>query len=69
MYKDISNYLESEDLTIIPHPPYPSDLSPCDFGLFDLIKENLNDHDNSEQLYDAVMDFMNSLNRDEYKKN
>ena len=48
MYKDISNYLESEDLTIIPHPPYPSDLSPCDFGLFDLIKENLNDQDNSE---------------------
>ena len=50
------------------HPANSLDLSPCDFWLFDLIKDNLNDQDDSESLHDAVIDFMNSLNRDEYKK-
>ncbi|CAF2517191.1 unnamed protein product [Rotaria sp. Silwood2] len=68
VHKDVSDYLESEGLTIIPHPPNSSDLSPCDFWLFDLIKNNLTDQDDSESLHDAVADFMHSLNRDEYKK-
>jgi hypothetical protein len=55
VHKDVSGYLEFEGLTIIPHPPNSLDLSPCDFWLFDLIKDNL-------------IDFMHSLNRDEYKK-
>ena len=68
MHKDATDYLESEGLTIIEHPANSPDLSPCDFWLFDLIKDNLNDQDDSESLHDAVIDFMNSLNRDEYKK-
>ncbi len=68
MYKDVSDYLESEGLTIIPYPPNSPDLSPCDFWLFDLIKDNLIDQDDSESLHDAVIDFMNSLNPNEYKK-
>lgn len=68
VHKDVSDYLESEGLTIIPHPPNSPDLSPCDFWLFDLIKDNLNDQDDSESLHGAVTDFMDSLNRDEYKK-
>ncbi|CAF4077587.1 unnamed protein product [Rotaria sp. Silwood2] len=31
IHKDVSNYLESEGLTVMPHPPNSSDLSPCDF--------------------------------------
>ncbi|CAF3022775.1 unnamed protein product [Rotaria sp. Silwood2] len=68
VHKDVSDYLESEGLTIIPHPPNSPDLSPCDFWLFDLIKNNLTDQDDSESLHDAVTDFMHSLNRDNYKK-
>jgi histone-lysine N-methyltransferase SETMAR len=63
-----SDYLESEGLTIIPHPPNSPDLSPCDFWLFDLIKENLADQSDAESLHDAVIDFMNSITQDEYKK-
>jgi histone-lysine N-methyltransferase SETMAR len=68
VHKDVTDYLESEGLTIMEHPANSPDLSPCDFWLFDLIKDNLNDQDDSESLHDAVIDFMNSLNRDEYKK-
>jgi histone-lysine N-methyltransferase SETMAR len=68
VHKDVFDCLESERLTIILHPPYSPDVSPCDFWLFDSIKDNLNDQDDSESLHDAVIDFMNSLNRDEYKK-
>jgi histone-lysine N-methyltransferase SETMAR len=50
IHKDVSNYLESEGLTIIPHPPNSPDLSPCDFWLFDLIKDNLAEQDDSESL-------------------
>jgi histone-lysine N-methyltransferase SETMAR len=68
VHEDVSDYLESEGLTIIPHPPNSPDLSPCDFWLFSLIKDNLTDQDDSESLHDAVIDFMNSLNPNEYKK-
>jgi hypothetical protein len=68
VHRDVSDYLESEGLAIMPHPPHSPDLSPCDFWLFDLIKENLSDQDDSESLHGAVRDFMNSLDRAEYKK-
>lgn len=68
VHQDVFDYLESEGLAIIPHPPNSPDLSPCDFWLFDLIKENLTDQDDSESLHDAVINFMNSLHPDEYKK-
>ena len=32
------------------------------------MKEDLDDHNNSESLYRAVTDFMDSLNREEYRK-
>ena len=68
VHKDTCDYLENEGLTTIPHPANSPDLSPCDFWLFDLIKDNLTNQDDSESLHAAVIDFMNSLNRDEYKK-
>ena len=35
VHKEVSNYLESEGITIIKHPPYSPNLAPCDFWLFD----------------------------------
>jgi [histone H3]-lysine36 N-dimethyltransferase SETMAR len=68
VHKDVISYLESEDVTIMPHPPNSPDLAPCDFWLFDLIKQNLDDQDNAESLYEAVVKFMKSLKKEEYKK-
>ena len=62
------NYLESEGVTVIPHPPNSPDLAPCDFWLFDLIKQNLDDQDDSDSLYESVTKFMKSLKKEEYKK-
>ncbi len=64
----MSGYLESKGITIISHPPNSSDLVPCDFWLFDLIKQNLSDQDDSESLHHAIIKFMNSLNKEKYKK-
>jgi histone-lysine N-methyltransferase SETMAR len=52
----------------MPHSPHSPDLSPCDFWLFDLIKQNLSDHDDSESLHEARTKFMKSLKKEEYKK-
>jgi len=68
VHRDVCAYLESEGFTIIPHPPNSPDLSPCDFWLFDLIKDNLPDQSDSQSLYDAVVNFMYSLSNEEYKK-
>jgi histone-lysine N-methyltransferase SETMAR len=68
IHKDVVNYLESEGVTVMPHPPNSPDLAPCDFWLFDFIKQNLDDQDDSESLYEAVVKFMKSLKKEEYKK-
>lgn len=68
IHYEVLNHLESEGITIIPHPPNSPDLSPCDFWLFDLIKENIGDQNNSESMYRAVSTFLESLSRDEYRK-
>ncbi len=47
--RDVINYLESEGVTVIPHLPNSPDLAPCDFWLFDLIKQNIGD-----QIYEVV---------------
>ncbi|CAF1525642.1 unnamed protein product, partial [Rotaria sp. Silwood1] len=54
VHRDVCTYLESKGFTIMPHPPNSLDLSPCDFWLFDLIKDNLSDQSDSQSLYDAV---------------
>jgi histone-lysine N-methyltransferase SETMAR len=68
VHNNVLAYLESEGLTVVPHPPNSPDLSPCDFWLFDFIKENLPDQSDSQSLHDAVISFMNSLSNEEYKK-
>ncbi|CAF3917223.1 unnamed protein product [Rotaria sp. Silwood1] len=65
---EVTNYLESEGITIIKHPPYSPDLAPCGFWLFDFIKQNIPDQSDSQSLHQAVSDFMNSLSKEEYRK-
>ncbi|CAF2882018.1 unnamed protein product [Rotaria sp. Silwood2] len=67
-HQEVLNYLESEGITVMPHPPNSPDLAPCDFWLFDLIKRNLDDQDDSESLHRAITEFMNSMSIEEYKK-
>ena len=36
----ITHYLSNMGIKTVPHPPYCSDLAPCDFWLFPKLKEN-----------------------------
>lgn len=36
------NYLDHSIFTLLPHPTYSPDLSPCDFNLFCMVKEVFN---------------------------
>ena len=68
IHEETCAYLRSEGLTVIPHPAYSPDLAPCDFWLFDFIKDNLADYNDSQSLHDAIVNFMYSINNEEYKK-
>ena len=45
MHKHVVNYLKSEGMKIIRQPANSREVAPCDFWLFDLVKENLLDDD------------------------
>ena len=49
IHKDVVSYLQSEGVTIMPHPPSSPDLAPGDFWFFDLIKQNIGD-----QMYEVI---------------
>ena len=40
----VQEYLKESGLTVLDHPPYSPDLSPCDFWLFPRLKEMLAGH-------------------------
>jgi hypothetical protein len=64
----VSDYLRSGGVTTIPHPPNSPDLAPCNFWSFDFIKQNIGDQNYSKSLFDAVTKFMNSLDKEDYRK-
>lgn len=37
----VTDFLESEKVTVLPHPPYSPDLAPCDYFLFPKLKNHL----------------------------
>ena len=40
-YIIVTDFLAKMDVKTVPHPPYYSNLAPCDFGLFPKLKEKL----------------------------
>ncbi|CAF4887813.1 unnamed protein product, partial [Rotaria magnacalcarata] len=65
-HKDVSTYLESQGIMKMLQPPNSPNLAPCDFWLFDLIKENLTNQRSSVSLHRAVTKVMFSINDDLY---
>jgi histone-lysine N-methyltransferase SETMAR len=37
----VSEFLEENNIAVVPHPPYSPDLAPCDFWLFPILKDLL----------------------------
>ncbi|CAF4494723.1 unnamed protein product, partial [Rotaria socialis] len=68
VHEDVFTYLESQGIMKMLQPPNSPDLTPSDFWLFGLIKQNLTDPRSSVSLHRAVTKVMFSINEDEYKK-
>jgi histone-lysine N-methyltransferase SETMAR len=66
--KEVISYIKSQGFIIMPHPPYSPDLAPCDYWLFNYIKERLDDHRNEKSLCDQIVKIMLSIPHSEYIK-
>ena len=66
--KSVISYLEQEGLRIIRHPPYSPDLAPCDFWLFDYLKQRLTDHTYQNSLEHEITGILQNIPKEEYLK-
>ena len=66
--KIVKHYLEEQGLQVFPHPPYSSDLAPCDFWLFPTLKERLAGREfyRMQDLTKAVFSELRSIPREDY---
>lgn len=65
---EVKNFLEEQGISVMPHPPYSPDLSPCDFWLFDYIKRNLPEKTGKKSLFKEVSRIIENIPEKEYKK-
>ena len=63
------NFLESEWLDLLPHPPYSPDLAPCDFWLFPKLKIYLQgrEFESKQTLGSALYHFFKFIPEEEYR--
>ena len=63
--KYANEHLSKFCLTLLPHPPYSPDLSPCDFGLFGTVKDSFQGRsfDSEKDLLDALYEFFSEKPR------
>ena len=54
IHYDGRNFIESIWGIEINHPPYSQDLAPCDYWLFDYIKQRLGDEQNEKSLKKSI---------------
>ncbi|CAF4824058.1 unnamed protein product, partial [Rotaria sp. Silwood2] len=66
IHSDVINYLTEEGIIIMSHPPYSSDLAPCDYWLNDYIKRNLTDQPDEKSLARVVSKVMKKIPKEEF---
>lgn len=66
----VDTFLNEHKVTLIPHPPYSPDISPCDFFLFGTMKKKLEGFSTSnfEELKIFVEKYLKSINRKTMEK-
>lgn len=65
----VMEYLEENNIQLIPHPPYSPDLAPCDFWLFSRLKDHLrgNRYESRSQLGSAIYQYMKAIPVEDYR--
>ena len=66
--KNVLNYLDKQGFILMEHPPNSPDLVPCDFWLFDYIKQRLTDAPDAESLETQITKILEDIPKKEYKK-
>ena len=64
----VTDYLTKTGTKTVPHPPYSSDLAPCDFFLFRKLKEKLKGcrYETIEEMKEAVMKVIDTLTQEDF---
>ena len=60
----VTDYLTKRDIKTVPHPPYSSDLAPCDFWLFPKLRGCR--YKTIEEMKEAVMKIINTLTQEDF---
>ena len=68
VHKNVDNFLRENGIIKIQHPPYSPDLAPCDFWLFDMLKQELTSHANAQSLNKQITKILSEVDRKEYAK-
>ena len=65
----VRKYLKQEKVVELLHPPYSSDLAPCDFFLFPRLKKHLagRKYQTRKNLGSAIFQCLNSIPRKDYE--
>ena len=66
----VTDFLASEKVTLLPHPPYSPDLAPCNYFLFPKLKYHLSGrrYNSRNALGSAVYQFLMGVPIEEYEK-
>ena len=63
------DFLKSSSITLLNHPPYSSDLAPCDFALFPYVTNQLKGHKfSSDDEISAAWDKCASISEEKWKQ-
>ena len=68
IHKNVKNYIKTQGITLIEHPPYSPDLAPSDFWLFDEIKRRLPEQVEESNLKRVITAILKSIPRNQYLK-
>ena len=68
IHSNTRNFIESNAMIEIDHPPYSPDLAPCDYWLFDYIKSHLGDVHSSEELVESITAILKNLPKKQYEE-
>ena len=68
MHSNVRDYLKTEGIKLINHPPYSPDLAPSDFWLFDEIKRRLPDQIQPDRMKSIITAILVSIPKKEYLK-
>lgn len=65
----VTDFLKSEKVNVLPHPPYSPDLAPCDFFLFPKLKKHLSGrrYRSRSALGSAIHQFLLSVPKQSYE--